>query len=79
MPASALPEPMRAMSPVEQEKFLAGKAEERATLQKKIGELSAQRTRYLHAAKKAGSAVGFEDALDSTVRTQGAAGGLKFE
>ena len=79
MPAAALPEPMRAMSPVEQEKFLAGKAEERAKLQKKIGELSEQRSGYLHAARKSRATVSFDDALDATVRKEGAAGGLHFE
>jgi hypothetical protein len=82
MDPSLLPQPMKAMSPADRERFVTEKAQERQTVQKQISELSARRDAYLKAerARKAGPRGGaaLDDALNGAVRSQAEAKGFKF-
>lgn len=68
-----LPAELKAMDQKEREKFIAEKAEERAKLQKQIGELSAKRDEYVQAELKKrakDSSKSMDDALIESARTQ---------
>jgi Mg-chelatase subunit ChlD len=81
MPASRLPEPLRKLSEKERDAFLDGKAKQRAEVQKRISELAKQRDGYLDAErKKPGHSAknSFDDAVTSSIKSEGEAAGLKF-
>ena len=77
----ALPEPMQAMAPAEQEAFVAGLAKERAELQRRIEDLSEDRNSYLE--KKVEEAGGLRSSLDQklydAVKGQASEAGLEYE
>ena len=76
----ALPEPMQAMAPAEQEAFVAGLAKERAELQRRIQDLSEDRNSYLE--KKVDEAGGLKSSLDQklydAVKGQASEAGLEY-
>jgi hypothetical protein len=82
VPAEELPKPMQTMTPVQRETYVAEKAAEREKLQKKIAELAQQRDAYIakeaKKAKKAKGAASFDDAVTSTIKTEGTKAGLAF-
>lgn len=61
----ALPAPLQAMAPAEQEETVLRYAEERAELRRQIGELAKQREEYL--GKKVAESGGAEDSLDHKI------------
>jgi Mg-chelatase subunit ChlD len=76
----ALPEPLKAMAPAEQEAFVAGLARERQELQQRIQDLSAERSGYL--GKKVEEAGGMKSSLDQklydAVKSQAGEAGLEY-
>jgi len=76
-----LPEPLRAMSPAEQEVFIATKKTQRKELKEEIRQLSEQRAAYVK--RKLETSGEAEDSLDdriySTVREQAGKQGLVYE
>jgi hypothetical protein len=82
MAPAALPAPVAALPPAEREKFLDQKAKDRAALQKRIQELSAQRDGYIAAERKrqkpAAQARTFDDAVNATIKTEAESAGLAF-
>lgn len=81
MPAAALPEPLRKLSEKDRETYLDGKAKQRAEVQKRIAELARQREGYLASERKKPGhrpADGFDDAVTSSIKSEGEAAGLKF-
>jgi hypothetical protein len=76
-----LPEPLRAMSPDEQEAFIATKKTQRKELKEEIRQLSEQRATYVK--RKLETSGEAEDSLDdriySTVREQAGKQGLMYE
>ena len=77
----ALPEVMQAMAPAEQKSYIAELAEERADLQRRIQDLSAERSGFLE--KKVSEAGGLESSLDQklydAVKEQAFEAGLDYE
>lgn len=84
MPAAALPAPMRDMKPEERVKFVEAKEKERAEIQAKIGQLNAEREKYVKAeeAKQAAANKNAPASLDSALlqsaREQGAKSDFAF-
>jgi hypothetical protein len=78
--AEDLPPEMQALSPVEREAYLKEKSERREDLQRQIGELAAERGRYVAAEKeKAGDARGLDEAISEGIRAVAEAKGFSFE
>lgn len=80
MKAEELPAPMRGMDDKEREQFLDQKAQQRQALQHRIAELAKQRDAYIAQARRkapTGHAT-FDDAVTSTIKTEGEAAGLGF-
>ncbi len=76
-----LPASLQAMEPARQQAVIQEKARRRDELQRRIGELSAQRARYLkEKVEERGSArASLDHKLYSTVREQAAAKGMKYD
>ena len=76
-----LPEPLQAMAPAEQEAVIAKKAKHRDELQRKIRDLSAQRSSYLKekVEKRGGARASLDYKLYSTVREQAEEKGMKYD
>jgi Mg-chelatase subunit ChlD len=78
--ADALPEPMKPMSPAEQQAFVARIAEERADLERQIRELADKRDGYLK--EKVEEAGGLDSSLDrqlyDAVKAQAADAGFEY-
>lgn len=70
--AEALPAPMKAMSAPERERYVEGKAKERAALQRQIAEVSRKRDEYIAAQSKpkAGAPAHLDDAMKKAVTAQ---------
>lgn len=80
IPASKLPEPMKNMPVVEQQKLIKQTAKQRARLQKKIEEVAEKRSTYIQEElKKRGStADSLDDQLVGALRTQARKKGLNY-
>jgi Mg-chelatase subunit ChlD len=80
IPASELPEPLRALAPAEQEAALGGLIEKRATLQERIASLAGERDRYLtdRVAAAPSAAGSLDRQIYEVVREQAAAKGLDY-
>jgi hypothetical protein len=76
-----LPESLQAMAPAEQEAVIAKKAKHRDELQRKIKDLSAQRSSYLKekVEKRGGARASLDYKLYSTVREQAEEKGMKYD
>jgi len=75
-----LPEEMRKLDAKGREAYIAQKNAERAEMQKKIQELSAQREKFLAEKQKEGAGQStFDQAVIETIHTQAAKEGLSFE
>lgn len=76
-----LPESLQAMAPAEQEAVIAKKAKHRDELQRKIRDLSAQRSSYLKekVEKRGGASASLDYKLYSTVREQAEEKGMKYD
>jgi len=81
MKESELPAPMQAMPPVERTQYLDKMRAERASLQKQIAEVGAERERFLKdaRARTAGGKTALDDAMLAAIREQAKAQGFKFE
>jgi hypothetical protein len=81
LPAAALPEPLAKLEAPERERVVAETAARRKALKQEVQDLAAQRAAYLKGQVEA--AGGAKDSLDhqlwSTVRTQGADAGLRYD
>ncbi len=77
----ALPEPIQAMTPAEQQALIKETAAKRKELQSRIGDLAEQRTKYLK--KKVEEMGGAKDSLDhkiyGAIREQAASKGLHYD
>jgi hypothetical protein len=81
MAPAELPEPMRAMSPVERDKYLDQKAAERDAIQKKIATLSVERQKFIDAERKrhvAGPQKALDDALGKAIKSEAVSKGYAF-
>jgi hypothetical protein len=76
-----LPESLQVMAPAEQEAVIAKKARQRDELQRKIRELSEQRSSYLKekVEKRGGARASLDYKLYSTVREQAEEKGMKYD
>jgi von Willebrand factor type A domain len=78
-----LPEELKKLKPEERGAYLKKKADERAEIQKKVGDLTAKRAKYIEDEKKKQPKSAAEKALDEALRgilrEQGASKGLKFK
>lgn len=81
IPKEELPEPLRALSPEEQVRFVADTAKQRTEIRERIEKLAEARTAFI--ADKVAEAGGAEDSLDrqiyDVVREQAAGKGLVYE
>ena len=81
MKAEELPEPLRKLDAKARDEYVAEKAKERETLQKKIATLNSERETYLKAerAKRAGKgAKALDDALGEAIRKEATTAGFAF-
>ncbi|HKB02127.1 MAG TPA: VWA domain-containing protein [Gemmataceae bacterium] len=78
-----LPEELRKLKPQEREAYLKKKADERADIQKKITDLSAQRAKYIEDEKrkqpKPAAEKALDEALRAIIRDQAATKGMKVK
>lgn len=80
VPVADLPAELQALEPADREAFVREKSERRAELQREIGELAAERSRYVAAEKdKAGGPRGLDTAILERVRDVAEAKGFSFE
>jgi hypothetical protein len=78
--AGDLPENLRAMTPAQRQSYLQKQTEERAHIQQRIRELSAERDRFVAAARTKGSATAsLDSAMLAATKSQAAAAGFRFE
>jgi hypothetical protein len=80
IPATDLPAEMQALDAAEREAYVREKTERRAGLQREIGELAAERSRYIEEQKRAdaGAATGLDAAILEGIREVAAAKGFEF-
>jgi hypothetical protein len=83
IPSAELPKPMQSMTPVEREQFVEEKSAERDKIQKRIAELSQKRDEFIAKKRKerahdTNDALGFDDAMTSTIKTEAQKKGLAF-
>lgn len=79
VPAAELPPEMQALEPAEREAYVREKSERRQNLQREIGELAGERSRYIAAeSAKAGDARGLDTAIVKGIRDIAAAKGFSF-
>jgi hypothetical protein len=80
MPAEALPAPVAALPPEKRDDYVEKKAKERTQIQKRIGELNAEREKYIRTerSKKPAGSKDVYDALGTSITTQGKAAGLAW-
>jgi hypothetical protein len=80
IPATDLPAEMQALDAAEREAYVREKTERRAGLQREIGELAAERSRYIEEQKRAdaGAATGLDAAILEGFREVAAAKGFEF-
>ncbi len=80
VPTADLPAEMQALAPAEREAYVREKAERRTQLERQIGELAGERSRYIAAERaKGGAARGLDAALVDGIRKVAEAKGLSFE
>ena len=81
MKVEDLPEEMQKMKPEEREAYLKKKAEERAEIQKKIGDLTAKRAKFIAEERKkepkSAADKAFDEALSVILKEQAASKGMK--
>jgi hypothetical protein len=79
--ASALPEPMKAMSAKQKKEYVVGQARQRAEIQKEIAELSNRRDQYVaeEKRKQVAAAPSVSDALTQAIKKQAQKKDYKFE
>jgi Mg-chelatase subunit ChlD len=80
IPAAELPAEMRALDAAERETYVREKTERRADLQREIGALAAERSRYIELATRdaAGAATGLDAAILEGIREVAATKGFEF-
>jgi hypothetical protein len=80
IPAAELPAEMQAMEPEKREPYVREATERRQNLQRQVGELAAERSRYIaeHGAKSDGAAAGLDAAILEGIRKVAATKGFSF-
>ena len=80
IPVAELPAEMQALSPAEREAFVREKAERRHDLQRQVGELAAERSRYIEERRRQseGEPTGLDAALVEGIREVAATKGFEF-
>jgi hypothetical protein len=81
VPAAELPAEMQALALEEREAFVREKAERRDELQRQVGELAAERSRYIEEKRRqqAGESTGLDAAILDGIRDVAATKGFSFE
>jgi hypothetical protein len=80
IPPAELPAEMQALEPAEREAYVRSKAERREALQREVGELAAERSRYIeeHRRQQAGDNAGLDAAILDGIRDVAATKGFSF-
>lgn len=80
IPAAELPPEMQALPPSERETYVREKAERREELQREVGELAAERSRYIEEQRRlqAGQPTGLDAAILDGIREVAATKGFSF-
>ena len=78
IPAAELPAEMQAMEPEKREAYVRETTERRQDMQRQIGELAAERSRYIAEQKSDGAAAGLDAAILEGIREVAATKGFSF-
>ena len=78
VPAAELPAEMQAMEPEKREAYVRETTARRQDMQRQIGELAAERSRYIAEQKSDGAAAGLDAAILEGVREVAATKGFSF-